>query len=622
MDNSLDLISDINKQIKKLSNKTQKGGAIKKLKSFRDNKYKFLSTKEKTLLTQKINTIIAGKGKNISKIHYDFFEIENKKKYNDVGKRGQLSKELEKIIGGAEKFKKNPDIEQLLETKTTTDIIDTEMIDDLIKLKGGSARSGSKKRPTRKARPNTKQSGKKKGVKGKKKSGAKEKKTDAKGTKKSDAKEKKTDAKEKKTDAKEKKKSDITGKSKSKEPSPEPQSVGAAPLSPTALAIKDAVTIPLPNPSMILTPHLPANSDLMPAGPLVITDATIPQVPTSDAPQKCNPSTKEAIIDIFNKITGNKTGNNTVVKQGIFVRAIKKSEHKKAIRNFFGLPTDTDVHESSQEGADLIAKLTLLFQTIDADGDKIISQDELLSYCASETLAIVPSGVKSDTSAADTTPATPVPPSTDATTTTSSNEGAKICNLLETLFKTKDLAEGDKVFVKKLKKMQEDLEDKLKKDTNSDLKLTEAQKTLYGNKLAIELFQIYAEFNTQLLEILEGHTKGGASSALVVKPENLKRDQYAYIMSLFVDKVSKLLGWFENPPYLNSTTQLTNKPAGAVVKVETVNEDPQPKPDSPKAAGNRIEDGSASKVPNHPLGSTVVGTRGSTRDPAPPAVST
>ena len=80
MDNSLDLISDINKQIKKLSNKTQKGGAIKKLKSFRDNKYTFLSTKEKTLLTQKINTIIAGKDKHISKIHYDFFEIENKKK--------------------------------------------------------------------------------------------------------------------------------------------------------------------------------------------------------------------------------------------------------------------------------------------------------------------------------------------------------------------------------------------------------------------------------------------------------------------------------------------------------------------------------------------------------------
>ena len=78
MDNSLDLISDINKQIKKLFNKTQKGGAIKKLKSFRDNKYEFLSTKEKKLLTQKINNIIGGKDE-ISKIHYDFFEIDNKK---------------------------------------------------------------------------------------------------------------------------------------------------------------------------------------------------------------------------------------------------------------------------------------------------------------------------------------------------------------------------------------------------------------------------------------------------------------------------------------------------------------------------------------------------------------
>lgn len=312
MDNSLDLISDINKQIKKLFNKTQKGGAIKKLKSFRDNKYEFLSTKEKKLLTQKINNIIGGKDE-ISKIHYDFFEIDNKKKYNDVGKRGQLSKELENIIGGAEKYKKNPDIEQILTQKPSKNLINTEMINDLIKLKGGSHRSGSKTRPKRKTK-NSKQSGAKKKKKGKK--GKKKKK----GPKVLEALAK------------------LETKSSSSE---EPPVAAAVTSQPTPLVIKDVSQAPLPNPSIVLTHQPSVISDLMPAGPLVTTDTVIPKVPSQDATKNCNPSTRIAVLDIFNKIKGVKKE----VNQRTFLIAIRKSGDKIGeIRQFFGLPPKVKPH--------------------------------------------------------------------------------------------------------------------------------------------------------------------------------------------------------------------------------------------------------------------------------------
>ena len=190
LDNSLDLISDINTQISKLKKTTQRGGALAQLKNLKDADYKFLNKKEAFLLKKELSKIIDNgvTGKN-NKLSYNIFnkipkkqqggkkqspktkklssikkindvtpsghlskELEkivgntkkiSVKKIRDVTAAGHLSKELEKIVGGSKKYSVNADIQDILGAASYANLIDTEYIDNMV---GGGKKKGDKSR--------------------------------------------------------------------------------------------------------------------------------------------------------------------------------------------------------------------------------------------------------------------------------------------------------------------------------------------------------------------------------------------------------------------------------------------------------------------------------------------
>ena len=193
LDNSLDLISDINTQISKLKKTSQRGGALTQLKKLKDADYKFLNKKETFLLKRELRKIIDNgvNGKN-NKLSYTIFnkipkkqqggkkqppktkKLSTIKKINDVAPSGHLSKdlekiigsakkisvkkikdvtagghlskELEKIVGGSKKYSVNADIQDILGAASYANLIDTEYIDNMV---GGKKKDDKRTRQTR-----------------------------------------------------------------------------------------------------------------------------------------------------------------------------------------------------------------------------------------------------------------------------------------------------------------------------------------------------------------------------------------------------------------------------------------------------------------------------------------
>ena len=147
IDNSLDLISDINKLIAKLNKSSQKGGAIRKLKKYKSKKLPFLKAGEKKQLHAILEslTAVGGKNKQFNKLSYNSLDTKSRKskttskekntKASDVDQYGNLSDSLEYIIGGSKKYTQSDDIKAILDMANRADLIDTTYINDMV---GGS----------------------------------------------------------------------------------------------------------------------------------------------------------------------------------------------------------------------------------------------------------------------------------------------------------------------------------------------------------------------------------------------------------------------------------------------------------------------------------------------------
>ena len=125
LDNSLDLIYTINKNINNLKNPVQKAGAIKALAKYKTLKMPFLTKEDHSKLKKTITKII--KGGSGGKLKYDFFK--EKKNFDNYG---NFSPDLEKIISRVEKYKKNPDIEALLKLGGSSNPINTAYVEEMV----------------------------------------------------------------------------------------------------------------------------------------------------------------------------------------------------------------------------------------------------------------------------------------------------------------------------------------------------------------------------------------------------------------------------------------------------------------------------------------------------------
>jgi len=160
IDNSLDLISDINKLIAKLNKSSQKGGAIRKLKKYKSKKLSFLKAGEKKQLHAILEslTVVGGKNKQFNKLSYNSLDTKSPKskttskekntKSTDVDQYGNLSDSLEYIIGGSKKYTQSDDIKAILDMANRADLIDTTYINDMVggkpKLNASKALGGLK----------------------------------------------------------------------------------------------------------------------------------------------------------------------------------------------------------------------------------------------------------------------------------------------------------------------------------------------------------------------------------------------------------------------------------------------------------------------------------------------
>ena len=154
IDNSLDLISDINKLIAKLNKSSQKGGAIRKLKKYKSKKLPFLKAGEKKQLHAILEslTAVGGKNKQFNKLSYNSLDTKSRKskttskekntKASDVDQYGNLSDSLEYIIGGSKKYTQSDDIKAILDMANRADLIDTTYINDMV---GGKPKSNASK---------------------------------------------------------------------------------------------------------------------------------------------------------------------------------------------------------------------------------------------------------------------------------------------------------------------------------------------------------------------------------------------------------------------------------------------------------------------------------------------
>ena len=147
IDNSLDLISELNKLIPKLNKSSQKGGTIKKLQKYKLKKLTFLTSGQKKQLDTILDSLIAngGDGKKVKKLSYNSLEKtrtkskklfkENNSGVKEVDMHGNLSSELESIIGGSQKYTQSDDIKAILEMANKANLINTKYIDSML---GGS----------------------------------------------------------------------------------------------------------------------------------------------------------------------------------------------------------------------------------------------------------------------------------------------------------------------------------------------------------------------------------------------------------------------------------------------------------------------------------------------------